>query len=398
MWPALLVLVAAAAFGVAPLAVLVCICLLATMLPGRGALWLFVGSACLLFVLMNLAKELEGDLITYAELQRAIAGQPFEILFRSQELQRVSGTYRVTELGFYAGLWSLGGVWGANSAVIPVASSLVIYLCSTAGALRWGRSAGWNQRLTLVVLLVGVFAAVNFVQTTHLLRQYLAGSIAFLALAHLATGRRVSAAMLGLSACSIHNSALLVVVGFALPWLLFLRSAGPYRWPGVLWRCVLIALVVGGLLVFLGIRDQASMGREEGNLSLFHFAFALGLLGAALFARRRSGYEAAHFRLLLLAYGTILAISAAYFVVGFSLLALRYFAYLEWLYALLVAELLCMVPRRHTSAYLLSRWGVCAVATCTLVLRIDASGWAYGGGGASIFVASAPEVAAYLGR
>lgn len=399
-WRLLLALAAAiaCAFYLSPLVVLVAICLFAALAMDGISKGMFLLAACLLFVLLNVAKQVDGDLVIYEQLQHYFAGRNPLVLLDSGELRAVSSTYRITEIGFYGPLWLLANLFGDHSAVLPISATLAIYTLTFAAVLQLARASGWNNRLTLVVLVFVFFAAINFTQTTHLIRQYVSASLAFVAFALLVREHERSALLAALAACTVHNGTALLVANFAVLALLF--PAGRVhrlRGGGWAWRIIVAALMVGASFAVLILNDISVLVNDDENISFVHYAVAGGLFAAFRFyCGDRLHPRVLHY--MSLAYGLIFALSAAFFLVGLRVLALRYFAYLEWLFGLVVAGLLCTVPRSRLGLHLLSRWTVCFASTAILLLRIHYSEWVYGLEQTELFAQSLLEVSYFVGH
>jgi len=393
---AALVLMFSAGLALAPLLALMAMCLLAATGLSGGLKYVFLLAACVLFCVLNISKEIEGDLITYLQLHQYLANASILELLNSAELRTISPTYRVTEAGFYGLLWLLGHLFGDGRAVIAVAATLAVYLSTFAGTRLMARVERWNERLTLVVMTVSFFAAVNFNLTTHLIRQHISGSLAFLAFALFLAKRRWAAVLTACVACSVHNGTALIVANVAVFGALL-----PYeRRPRSAWQTALRILGCGLFLAASSagavVPELAGAALGESDISIWHFCFALVLwalfiyLAGARGARGRTAYY------IGLAFCVPFLISAACFIVGFPVLALRYYVYLEWLFGAMIATLLMAIPRRYVGIYLFSRLGVCAAAMLIFLLRIQSSSWSYGPGGSRLLVEDPVSVSEYI--
>ena len=170
-------------FFLSPLLVLVLICFAIVLASDGSFSRVYLFAACLLFVLLNLSKELEGDLATYTNLQLYLQARSPGVLLSVDELRMISGTYRATEFGFYAPLWFLSNLFPDSRNVIPIAATLAIYIATFIGLEAIAKGEHWNRRLTLVVAFFVFFASINFIQSIHLVRQYVSASLAFCAFA-----------------------------------------------------------------------------------------------------------------------------------------------------------------------------------------------------------------------
>jgi uncharacterized membrane protein YhaH (DUF805 family) len=80
------------------------------------------------------------------------------------------------------------------------------------------------------------------------------------------------------------------------------------------------------------------------------------------------------------AFGAIYFLSLGFFILGIQLFALRYFAYLEWIYGLMLAGITFRLFERSAGLQVLSRFTVAAAAAAILVVRVAVGPWMYGPG------------------
>jgi hypothetical protein len=92
-----------------------------------------------------------------------------------------------------------------------------------------------------------------------------------------------------------------------------------------------------------------------------------------------------HLRLRSLYYARLISlvifiVSLAFFLAGMSIFALRYFAYLEWLYGLMVGGVMFAMFRIRPALQVFSRFAVSLAAGAIFLVRVNASEWQYGPG------------------
>ncbi|MEJ0037602.1 MAG: EpsG family protein [Gammaproteobacteria bacterium] len=393
-----LLAILAVAFVCFPLLFLLGACVLALTTLNTHFRWLLLLASSLLFVVLNISKQLEGDLVTYVALQEYVANQPFSILFRNQELLVILGSYRVSEIGFYAPLWLLSKIFRNGQIELAVAATLGIYVPVFFALTRIARREGWSDAQLVTVIFFAFFASINFVQTTHLVRQYISSSVALLALTFFMDGRRGIALLLAGVAVSIHNATGLLVANVVLVMTLFpFEKMRPYGLFGWGWRLGATGIAIGASLVLVSIQQIQHLLSPEGNIYAWHYLLIGGFFVAAQIVgklrrtRPRSQYY------MSLAFFVVFFLSLGFFVIGVRLLALRYFSYLEWLLALIFAGMLVVLPRNYLAWQTLTRLAVAAFGTGILLMRIDRSPWNYGDGALDIFTRHLPYVASILG-
>jgi hypothetical protein len=372
------------------------VCVFSPWGRSRNLRWIFLLAACLLLCVLNTTKQVDGDLINYVRVQDYLAERPLLVLLQTDEMSGVNPTYRPTEMGFYAVQWLMAQLFDSSSASIAVAATLAIYIPTFAAILLLARVKGWNDRLTLIIALVAFFAALNFNNTTNLLRQYVSAAFALLALVSYFDRKKLAAFAWALLSCSVHNgTAYLMACFIALAWL-FPFGRAFWTW-GTVWRALCAILVLGGSVAALWFHGINGL-LESTDLSVWRYLVALLLFAMFLYAARSRGFDRADYYLSL-AYSVIIFVSAAFYAMSLRVMALRYFVYLEGLYAPMVAAMLCAIPRRHLLAYLGSRWLVCCAAACVFIFRVNnpPGGWTYGPDSARVLTISAREAIEYIG-
>lgn len=398
--PAQLALLAAlaAAFLYRPLIALMLLCVFLAWGDDRKLRAAFLLSVCLLFCILNLAKQVDGDMLNYVNLQDYLSGRPLLTLLDVNQLRPMSPTYRPTEPGFYVPQWLLAQITDNTCASITILGTLTVYIPTFAALLIMARVKGWNNRLTMIVALLAFFAAINPTNSTNLVRQYMSASFAFLALATLLEGRKLAAIAWVLLSCSIHNGTAYLVGCFLVLAVLF-----PYGRPfwgrpwGSAWRVLVAVGILGGSVAMLWFQQAIGSGMlEKSNVTVWHYLAGAVLFSLFWYCSRVVGSDRSDYYLSL-AFVVTMFISGSFFAMQTPVTALRYFVYVEWLYAPMLAVMLCAIPRRHLSAYLASRWLACCAALCMFILRVSTSAWIYGPDSRQVLNSSAQEIFSYLG-
>ncbi len=372
---------ASAAFFWHPLGLLMMVCLFAVINPTNDFKWLFLFSACALFTILNVSKLEDEDLAVYINLQDYLAARPFDTLFNQEELRLISGTYRVTEIGFYGPLWVIGQVISDSRTALAVAATLAVYVPTFLGLALIARSEQWSRGMLLTVALFAFFAGINFVQSTHLIRQYVSGALLFYAFALYLTNRNRWALFAALYACAVHNGTAPMIPAVVATLGLFRYREGARRgFASLLFRsaCMLIALTV--TMAAIPLVQGEFLAKDVPNIHAGHFVVV-----GAFFVIAEIGIRFQHLRLRSLHYArlaflAIYLLSLGFFIVGLPLYALRYFAYLEWLYGLLLAAIIFDVFRNRPGLQVFFRFTVCLAAAAILVERITVSEYMFGPG------------------
>jgi len=372
---------ATAAFFLHPLGVLLFVCLVAVVYPTDDLKWFFLVAACTVFMILNVSKQIDGDLVNYVTLQDYISQQPITALLDKNQLQTIQGTYRLTEIGFYAPFWMLSLVIPDAKTAIDVGATLGIYLPTFLALLMIGKSERWNNGMLLTVVIFTFFAGVNFLQCTHLIRQYMSGALLFYAFASFISGRKLLAAAAAIYSCSIHNgTAPLVVLLLAVAWMFRYDGVGKRGFWGISFRLIFLAILFGATMAAVPLLQGTFIKEDVPNIKVGHF-----IVVGVFFLIAQSGIKMQKLRSRTVYYATrmfvaVYALSLGFFVLGLALFALRYFIYLEWLYGLLVGAMLFNWFRGAAGMQVMTRFAVSMAATAILVARIMTSEWMYGPG------------------
>jgi hypothetical protein len=376
------IVVTSAAFFWHPLALLIFVCMIPVIAPTNDLKWLFLVSGCTLFLILNVSRLVDGDLILYVRVQEYLSHEPILALLDKEGLQDLSGTYRVTEAGFYVPLWLISIIIPDSKNAIAVAATLGIYVPTFLGILLIGRSENWGRGTILVAALFTFFAGINFVQSTHLIRQYISAALLFYAFAHFIAGRNRWAAVIALASCTVHNgTAPLLVMVAGVCWLFRYREDRRTGVAGFLLRFVGAIILVASMMAVIPIvQGEFFKEKDVPNIHWGHFAAVGAFLVIAHVA-----ISAQHLRLRSLhyariAYIAIFVASLGFFVIGLPLFALRYFAYIEWLYGLMLGGVMFSLFLSRPQLRVFARLVVSLAAAAILVGRVSVAEWVYGPG------------------
>jgi len=391
--------VASVLFFSHPLALLLLVCLMAVINPTNDFKWLFLVSACALFMILNVSRLVDGDMLFYVRVQEYMSQKPLYALLDKQELQTISNTYRVTEVGFYAPLWLMSLVIPDAKTAIAVAATLGIYIPTFVGLALIGKCENWSKGAILMAALFTFFAGINFVQSTHLIRQYISSAFLFYAFALFIAKRNRWAVVSALAACTIHNgTAPLLVMVVGVCWLFRRREGKRMGLLGFMVRGLLALALMASMMVVIPIVQGEFFKEDIPNIHLVHFVVVGVFLVIAQFAiqMQHLGFRSLYYGRL--AFLAIFIVSLGFFLIGLPLFALRYFAYLEWLYGLMVGGVMFALFRNRPALRVFSRFAVSLAAAAILLGRINASEWQYGPGNNNLLSWDFFEVAELVAR
>jgi hypothetical protein len=332
-------------------------------------------------MILNVSRLVDGDLSNYVSVQDYISQQSFWTLFEKEQLRMISGTYRVTEIGYYAPMWLLSMVVPDSKTAVALAATLVIYIPTFLALDLIRKTEKWGNGMFLLVASFTFFAGINFVQTTHLIRQYMSSALLFWAFALFLSKRNRWGLVVAFFACTIHNgSALLIPSVASTCWMFRYREGRKLRFIGFTIRMVCILAFLVATMVAVPILQSEVIQENVPNIHVGHF-LAVG----ALFLIAHITIEAQQLRLKSLYYArlaflAIYIVSLGFFILEFRLFALRYFAYLEWLYGLMLGAILFNLFRDRPALKTFTRFAVALAAAAILTVRVGVSEWTYGPG------------------
>jgi len=386
------------AFFAGPLLLLLLVCCTCVIVADRRFIWVFLASSCGLFTLLNASKELAGDLTNYIALLEYIKHVPVSGLFEREIMAAITGSYRVTELGFYLPMWLLSKVFENQRIVIASVATIGIFVPTFIGLVKIAKQEEWTTELLFAVAFFAMFAAINFVQTTHLLRQYIATSIIFLGLAYFLEGRRSVAALLAAAGCAVHNAAAILIADLIVLALLFPHA--PRRRLGFgsrLFRTLCMLVMLAASLAAVSFMELQQFSLDESPISPVHFVVVGAFFAIFLvFSGGAGQHRYVHYSKLtfLLVY----SLSVGFFVIGIRLFALRYLAYLEWLFGLMLGGILHAMPRERLGRFFFSRWAVIFLTLLIFIGRLQTAPWTYAGSRGEVLAASYFELFLTLGE
>ena len=372
---------AGAVFFLSPYTLMLFVCLFAVVSPTKDFKWLFLVTACVLFTMLNIPKQLDDDLVSYISLQDYMSVKSFFTLFDQDEMRGVSGTYRITEMAFYAPLWMLARVLPDSEAALAVFATLGIYLPTFLGLALIGKSENWSRGFLLTVAALTFFAGINFVSSTHLMRQYISASLFFYAFALYLSKRRAWSVMAALCACAVHNgTAPLVPILVIACWLFPYRPGRRLTLAGAFVRIVSMVLVLAAMMVAVPFAQGVVLKEVIPNITVWHY-IAIGgfyLVAHAAIQMQRLRFRSFYYARVL--FIVIYVLSLGFFVLGVKLFALRYIAYLEWLYGLLAGGIMFSMFKNRPALQVIARFTVAMAAAGFLVMRITVSTFMFGPG------------------
>lgn len=325
---------------------------------------------------LNTAKLPESDLAWYILLYNEAAKLPL-----TDAIFNASLSVRSSEFVYNTYVYSLAALSNRSSAAFVFISTFLIYFLANYAALLYSSHAAEKHEQTddtVLLLLSTSFVFLTFSLSGHLIRQYLAASMAVVGFALFHRNRTISHLVLA-TAVFTHNSS----VALVLPMLAGLHGGYVFRLALIV--CGTLALIILGAgipaITALETLTSAAATMDDGSIPKAIITFdclLLALTAWLVWHRPKDVRQAKHdphhalLRFGLLWLLTMLAASAVHFIF------FRFYFYIEVLRPLLFATIIS-----HTSQSIQSRRNVFLTTTLLISLayffaRASTTVWNYG--------------------
>ena len=327
--------------------------------------------------LFNATKRIDGDwawyVAGYLELTRVGL---FDYL-------KIGGlSIRITEPIYYSFSFILSRLSDGNILILTLAVSLAIYYTYVFALERLLKRYGMQRMAVAICIVFAVLAGLTFTQSTHLVRQYIAGSILFLYFVLLVERCYKKSAILYVLGTFVHNSFIVPASLLILCTFVFNFSFVQKRFVSVIFSFIGAGYVFGTLVPYLliGTARETSAFMDDGSVSsivlLMDFLFFLStvtgvvcLRSSPVFSTKSSAVAA----LFLALFGGMLVGARE-----LPLFYLRFYFYIEWFRVIGVITIVWFLIYRLRSpkvAFL-----IIPLSFIMISLRVEQSPWNYGGG------------------
>ena len=279
-------------------------------------------------VILNTNRSVDNDLQNYLSVFNYMNNSSLRDFFEDSNQFMIS--LRLSEIFWYITTWTVSNISEANEIVYITFLTCSIYGIYYIGLKDLIVTIDGNTQLSVMTILFGTLVCINFSETTHLIRQYICGSILFLQFVWIFRKQYVKVLMLFVPAVLIHNSLLVPFFFILLTVLIFTQSIFTNK----IVRIFLIPVMTGALLGFVLNSFVSRLGYESSDSSdgvFMSMALDVGAyfstLGFFLYSRNRKPLNGlVEFYLIF-----FLSFAAFLFLLRSSVLVyLRFYLYLEW--------------------------------------------------------------------
>jgi hypothetical protein len=316
-----------------------------------------------LFATINIGRDISGDWIWYT--------QHYAVLEYTSIGEYLGTTYNgiasePSEPIYYLIASAVSRLTGACVAALAASVTILIYVPLGVAAIVFVRLYTRNPMVVAVSVVASMSIGLTFTLSTQLVRQEIATSWLVLALALIAKGRPLPAALIMTLAALTHNSSM--VASLAILVAYFASKLGRLPW----WLVPAIGLafaVLGTVFVMIGTE---SFAKDDGSVSALVLAFDVCAAAVVLALALTSPNSPT--RVIALFYPAMFGFLAA--VASEPLLSLRIYFFLEIGRALAIALFALWVLKRQKFRRIVAI-SVIAASLWYVHLRMSVSPFAY---------------------
>lgn len=344
-----------------------------------------------MLTLVGMTKEIESDLANYISLYNNFRDQGF-----IEQLQEGLLSVRKTEPLYYFISSVTYKLTSGNENALLVVIHFITFLLTTYGIWKVSSTMGFRSGFILLFIFFGIVAAINFSQVSHLIRQYIAGSLMFCAAVFLHQKKYKISIIYSIMAVLTHNSVILILV------LCFVSKKLVTNKPLVRISAGLILFIIS--YIFGDKLASGVLFISESHVNILHntvgittLLFDLTLWGILLLAffiipksKKLNMSSFKYFGYIVFLYSSFLL-----GVLKSDFLFLRFYLYLEWFRIIpMIYFFLIFKQYFSTKGYELAviSMGIISLSMLVMGLRIERAPWSYAASLPEMLVLSLPEL------
>lgn len=307
----------------------------------RFSTFFFVFIALIIFVLLNLGKNVEGDLLSYLNLQIAFSNSSLiELLEKPQNFSFESGSYRTSEFIGYSFYWFIANYISSNKITFSIITTLLIYLPCILAYKSFAKYFNYTRIHFSIFILCLFFVGINFIQTTHVVRQYISASFFIFSISKYYNNKIISFILFSIIAIGFHNSIAILYSTFFIIDKLNIYSI--YLKKQCLWflnyKNLILLILVSAITGIIFLNNPIYLLSDNGSISNSALLIDIFLILFSLFISKKVFSNKFEFTFYLL-YFTILLIVLAFVYLNFLIPALRLYLYLEFLRPVIISTI-----------------------------------------------------------
>ena len=327
-----------------------------------------------IFIFLNATRSVDNDLENYLSIYQFMNTSTLRGFFEDSNQFLVS--FRLSEAVWYAITWTISNLTNANEFVYIAFLTCAIYGIYYCGLKGLVEAIDGNTQVYILTILFGMLVCINFSETTHLIRQYICGSVLFLQFVWIFRKQYLKVFLGFVPAMLIHNSLIVPFFIMIISYLFFTQKIITNK----ILRIFLMPLITGAIIGFALNRFVSQYNYEASDSSggVF-FSMALDVatyliaLGFFLYSKNKR-----QINILVEGYLIFCLMFAAclFFLRSNMILYLRFYLYLEWFRVFGLISLMTLFPVFKRSGIVFIGF----VIFCFLFfsLRILRAPWLYG--------------------
>ena len=301
----------------------------------------FILITLIIFVLLNLGKNIEGDLLSYLNLQKAFSNASLiELLEKPQNFSYESGSYRTSEFIGYSFYWFISNYISSSKFTFSIITTLLIYLPCMLAYKSLAKSFNYTRIHFSIFILCLFFVGINFIQTTHVVRQYISASLFLLSISKYYNNKIISFILFSIIAIGFHNSIAILYSTFFIIDKLNIFSI--YLKKESLWflnfKNLILIILVAAITGVIFLNNPIYLLSDNGSISSSALLIDIFLIFFSLSITKKIFINKFEFTIYLL-YFTILLIVLSFVYLNFLIPALRMYLYLEFLRPVIISTI-----------------------------------------------------------
>lgn len=326
-----------------------------------------------ILIILNINRSVDNDLENYLSIFKFMNTSTLRGFFEDSNQFIVS--LKLSEAVWYGITWLISNLTNANEFIYIAFLTFVIY-----GIYFWGLKEivefmNENSQFYIMAISFGMLICINFSETTHLIRQYICGSVLFLQFVWLFKKQYLKVFLAFIPSLLIHNSLIVPFFIIIISYVLFFQKIINNK----ILRLFLIPIITGSVIGY-AINIFVNQFNYETSVSSGGLFFSMSLdvatymltLGFFLYSK-----NSRNINMLVEGYLIffLMFVAFLFFLRSNMTLYLRFYLYLEWFRVLGLISLTALFPIFKRSSILF----VLFFMFCFLFLqlRILRAPWTY---------------------
>jgi hypothetical protein len=327
----------------------------------------------IVFSSLNFTRSIDADWENYLDFYKSFNGNNLIGFLTESQL-----SVRITEPLFYAYAWLLSNASNGNLYLYILSISCMIYGIYAIGIIKLIRIADLANSNLIFCMVCGFFVCINFSESSHLIRQYISGSILFFQLPYLVKKKYKSVFVITVIGTLVHNSFILPSLFMIFSALLATRLYFIKQWVRVFiissFFGIMLGLFLSQYLIVLNAENFENETPVYFSMLIDSACFCFALL---LYFSNNASSKIKQIISIYLAF--MFMYSSFLFVVHDNqLIFQRFYLYLEWFRILGFIALSVLIPSLGKLNDL--TLSACSICMLVIFLRIFRTEWSYGVG------------------